>query len=243
MKYLSITLSFCLIIASSACSDHNNPKLPPGFTLTQTMDSHDAGYWTISDGWSNGAPFLNGWCSSQVGFANGQMILNLENTSCSSTNYAGAEYRTNDFYGYGYYEVRMKAASGAGVVSSFFTYTGPSDGNPHDEIDIEFLGQDTNKMQVNYWVNGVEHPVSINLGFDAAADFHTYAFEWRSDRINWYVDGSLVHSVNNASGPLPSTPGRIMANIWACDAVVWCGQFNVNVLPGHAAYDFIGFRR
>jgi len=43
------------------------------------------------------------------------------------------------FFGYGYYEVRMKAAKNVGIVSSFFTYTGPSDNNPWDEIDIEFF--------------------------------------------------------------------------------------------------------
>ena len=40
--------------------------------------------------------------------------------------------------GYGRYEVVMTAAKGNGIISSFFTYTGPYFGDPHDEIDFEF---------------------------------------------------------------------------------------------------------
>ena len=62
-------------------------------------------------------------------------------------------------------------------MTSLFTYTGPAEGTQHDEIDIEFLGNDTTKMQVNYYVNGVGgHEAIINLGFDAAASAHEYAF-------------------------------------------------------------------
>ena len=34
----------------------------------------------------------------------------------------------------------MKAIKNDGVVSSLFTYTGPSEDNPWDEIDVEILG-------------------------------------------------------------------------------------------------------
>ena len=33
-------------------------------------------------------------------------------------------------------------------------YTGPSEGKPWDEIDIEFLGKDTTKVQFNYFTHG-----------------------------------------------------------------------------------------
>ena len=41
---------------------------------------------------------------------------------------------SDKFYSYGYYETSMKAIKNDGVISSFFTYTGPSDNNPWDEI-------------------------------------------------------------------------------------------------------------
>jgi len=83
----------------------------------------------------------------------------------------------------------MKPAKNVGIVSSFFTYTGPTDGTPWDEIDIEFLGKDTTKVQFNYYTNGVgNHEKIVNLGFDAANSYHTYAFDWQPNSIKWYVE-------------------------------------------------------
>lgn len=42
-----------------------------------------------------------------------------------------------------------------GVDTGFFMYTGPSDNDPWDEIDFEFLGYDTTKVQLNYYTDGV----------------------------------------------------------------------------------------
>ena len=50
-----------------------------------------------------------------------------------------------------------------------------------------------------------------NLGFDASQGFHTYGFDWQADHITWYVDGKAVHTVTEN---LPSTPGKIMMNVW-----------------------------
>ena len=47
-------------------------------------------------------------------------------------------------------------------------YTGPSDDDPWDEIDFEFLGYDTTKVQLNYYTDGVGgHEYMLDLGFDA----------------------------------------------------------------------------
>ena len=79
---------------------------------------------------------------------------------------------------YGRYEVVMTAARGEGVISSFFTYTGPHFETPHDEIDFEFLGGDTTKVLLGTFVNGEKFSGhSVNLGFDAAEGPHLYAFE------------------------------------------------------------------
>lgn len=97
-----------------------------------------------SDGYSNGNMFNSTWRASQVNFKDGKMQLSInkdeENTKIP---YISGEYRSNQNYHYGLYEVSMKPIKNDGVVSSFFTYTGPSEHNPWDEIDIEFLGKDT----------------------------------------------------------------------------------------------------
>jgi beta-glucanase (GH16 family) len=200
-----------------------------------------------SDGWSNGPPFNCGWRADHVGFSGGIMTLTLDNASCPSgcanMPYATGEYRTIAKHGYGRFEARFKAAKQSGIMAaSLFTYTGPSTGTPWDEIDIEILGKDTTKMQTNYYTNGVGgKEVLINLGFDASAAFHTYAFEWTSTAIRWYVDGNLVHTENGSKGPLPTNPGQIMVNMWPGTGVDgWLGPFSYSGALT-AQYDYISF--
>lgn len=167
-----------------------------------------------SDGWTNGSMFNCTWRKANVGFSDGSMKLkiDLDGNGAGAIPYSGAEFRSKDFYGFGMYEVVMKPIKNDGVVSSFFTYTGPTDNNPWDEIDIEFLGKDTTVVQFNYYTDGVgSHEYIYELGFDASEEFHTYGFDWQADKITWYVDGEAVYS---ASENIPSTPGKIMMNVW-----------------------------
>ena len=155
------------------------------------------------------------------------MTLTIDKDHSGKYNYSGAEYRTHEHYGYGYYETSMQAIKNDGVVSSFFTYTGESENNPWDEIDIEILGKDTTKVQLNYYTNGVgNHEYMYDLGFDASQGFHTYGFDWQPDHITWYVDGKAVYT---AYSNIPSTPGRIMMNTWPGITVdEWLKPFNGN---------------
>lgn len=182
--------------------------------------------WTTSDGWANGAPFNVGWKAQNVDLTNGILSLTLNNTPSSGYPYSSGEYRSTAFYKYGRYEASMKAAKGAGLMTGFFSYTGSSDGNPHDEIDIEIAGDEPSTLRTNYWVSGVSHETFIALDFDASLDFHTYAFEWLPNSIEWFVDGKSVRF--QQGGTLPTTPQRIMANLWAGDSstIPWLGAFS-----------------
>lgn len=98
--------------------------------------------------------------------------------------YTGGEWRSKEHFGYGLFQVNMKPIKNPGVVSSFFTYTGPSDDAKWDEIDIEFSGKDTTKVQFNYYTNGQgNHEYLDHLEFDASQGLHTYGFEWQADHI------------------------------------------------------------
>lgn len=171
-------------------------------------------------------------------FNDGKMQLTIDSMGDSEA-YRGGEYRSKENYGYGLYEVSMKAIKNDGVVSSFFTYTGPSEDNPWDEIDVEVLGKDTTKVQFNYYTNGVgKHEYMYDLGFDASEDFHTYAFEWKEDSITWYVDGKEAYK---ATENLPVTPGKIMMNAWNGIGVdSWLKAFDGTV-PLTAEYEWARF--
>ena len=114
-----------------------------GTHFGEPFNYHNPEAWEKADGWSNGGMFNCTWRASNVNVNNGLLDLNITNDWSGSKPYAGGEYRTKYKFGYGLYQVSMKPAKNPGIVSSFFTYTGESDGTPWDEIDIEFVKEIT----------------------------------------------------------------------------------------------------
>ncbi|QHT57556.1 family 16 glycosylhydrolase [Cellulomonas sp. H30R-01] len=247
-RRLMVTAFLVALVAAPALATPAQAAI--GGSFVDNLDGFATSRWHKANGYSNGGMFNSGWRADHVWHSGGVMGINLDNygcpSGCSGKPYASGEYRSNDMYSYGRYEVRMKAArGGSGTVTSFFTYTGPSDGQPWDEIDIEILGKNTWQMQTNYYTNGVGgHEKLIDLGFDAAAGYHTYAFEWwNGGTINWFVDGRLVHQENGSRGKLPTHPGRIMMNLWPGTGVdSWLGPFSYNG-QRQATYDWVKYTR
>jgi endo-1,3-1,4-beta-glycanase ExoK len=202
--------------------------------LIDTFNSPNslAGY--LADGWANGGAFAPVWASSQYGYANGTLDITLEKVG---TQYLSGAYLSLETYSYGRLEARLKAADGSGIINGLFTYGA----NPHDEIDIEILGKDTTKVQFNYFANGIGgHEKLVDLGFDAANGFHVYAIEWSKTSIQWFVDGVKLYSVS--TGPVPSTPGKVMANLWNSTVLNnWAGPFDSRELPATMSLDWIRY--
>ena len=193
-----------------------------------------SGFWARNDR-GNGHPFNCAFQRSNAVVADDLLTLLLTK---STGGYVGAEFRSGAKFSYGYYSVSMKAASCPGVISSFFTYTNW----PWDEIDIEFLGNDTTKVQFNYYTNGKGgHEYIYELGFDASEEFHEYGFDWQPDSITWYVDGRPVY---RATDNIPSHAGNIMMNLWnvADSNADWAGKFAPSYLPVYAEYKWIGYQ-
>ena len=223
---------------STSAGGKNEPA--SGTAMLSDFRKNQAGDFFASDGWDNGNPFNVTWHESNAYVKDGLLTLVIDKeTQGGKTPYSGGEFRTNKFYGYGYYETSMKAIKNDGTVSSFFTYTGESDNNPWDEIDIEVLGKDTTKVQFNYYTNGHgEHEFMYDLGFDASEDFHKYGFDWQADKITWYVDGKAVYTANK---DIPKTPGKIMMNAWAGIGVdEWLKAYNGNT-PLKAQYEWVTY--
>lgn len=192
------------------------------------------GFWARNDR-GNGEPFNCSFSNANARVTDGLLTLSLTD---SGSGYVGAEYRTHQRYSYGFYSVSMKAAKCSGVISSFFIYTG----RPWDEIDIEFLGDDTTCVQFNYYTNGVGgHEYIHELGFDASEDFHEYAFDWQENSITWYVDGEAVYT---ATASIPSHSANIMMNLWNVkdSHAYWAGKFTPGKLPVTAQYEWIGYQ-
>lgn len=247
VKYVLLFVAFAALLAFTAvvpvacsCTSIDAPE----FEIKKIVDFANGADKDVifeTDGYGNGSVFNVEWNDENVTYEDGVAklaISEVPETAVSEYPYYGAELRTSKWYHYGFYSVSMKPSKDSGTASTFFTYTGPygeydEEGNLHpwDEIDIEFLGKDTTKVQFNYYVNGNGgHEYMYDLGFDASEEFHTYGFLWEEDAITWYVDGKPVYQVTEeAAGEdgLPSTPGRIMLNHWCGteEAEGWMGEY------------------
>lgn len=197
-----------------------------GKSFVDDFKKLDSGRWYVSDGWSNGAFQNCTWSKKNVSVQDGTLDLTFEKRKAGKRKHACAEIQTRARFGYGTYEIRMKSVGGSGLDSAFFTYIGETDKQPHDEIDFEVLGKDTSRVQLNQYVagkGGHEKLVAVPGGADTG--FHDYAFVWEPDRIRYYVDGKLVHTVTDKSA-IPSHPQKIFASVWASGKFTsWLGAF------------------
>ena len=226
-----------LLICCTLCGCMGGIDAPDRFTEEEEKhvifaEGSPEGFWARNDR-GNGGMFNCSFSSDNAKIEDGYLNLILSKTEHG---YAGAEYRTGFKCGYGFYSVSMKPVNESGVITSFFIYNGM----PWDEIDIEFLGEDTTKVQFNYFTNGVgEHEYVYDLGFDASEEFHEYAFEWKEGSITWYVDGEAVYT---ATKNIPSHAGHLMMNLWNVtdDKAYWAGKFECEEFPLIATYEWIG---
>lgn len=165
---------------------------------------------------SNDDSFQGGdWVRENVVSGPDGLRLDVTATGNPKKPYGLAEVSVLGTYGYGRYETIMRPAKGSGLVSAFFTYTGPYFGNPHDEIDIEFVGKDTSIVELNYFHKGkTGNSARIKLPFDASQQDHLYAFDWKPEGISWYVDGKLIYQTPVNDPHLPKNAGRLFVSNW-----------------------------
>lgn len=161
--------------------------------------------------------------------------------------YKGGELRTLDTFRYGRYEVSMRSASGSGIVSSFFTYRdyweeGLSGGQHWNEIDWEFLGQHDDKASTNIIIqNQWDYVQELDIDFDPHEDLHTYAIEWTPNNVLFFIDDQLVRTVDNFYADSLYHYHKIMMNLWQPTASSWVGQFDPDILPVYAFYDWVKY--
>ena len=144
----------------------------------------------------------------------------------------------------------IRAAPGSGLVTGFFLHRA----NPLQEIDIEFPGSDPRRMLANVYFNPGDDgaamsfgyrgsPCWIDLGFDASADFHRYAIDWRPGRVAWLVDGRVVHErVGWDPTPIPHLAMRVHANVWAPRSEELAGRVDERRLPVSALFRSVSVR-
>lgn len=117
---------------------------------------------------------------------------------------------------FGKVEFTVKAAPGAGIVSSLVLQS-----DDLDEIDMEWLGADDTEVQTNYFGKG--NVMTYNRGaFNPAANnqqqFITYTIDWTAEQIIWSVGSTKVRVLTPATADAnqyPQTPCKVKFGSWS----------------------------
>lgn len=181
--------------------------------------------WIVSDRWHSGDWFSTEWRASQLGVGPQGAVFTLAPRADDGPKpYVSGEISTREAFLYGYFEARLRMPRGRGLVSAFFTYGRPAGIETRTEIDMELTGYDPSRIELVYHVGEQAHLQVVQLPFDASADFHTYAFEWRPDRIRWYIDNRLVHTSSGEQVGELNQPQRLFSSLWNSERMPrWLG--------------------
>jgi len=206
--------------------------------MTDDFSKLDASNWFLRNDTFPGNQAMFNSDNFSVNTGNGASII-LKNQDMKVREYSSGAITSNSLFLYGRFEAVIKPPKVSGLVTGIFLHRD----SPRQEIDIELVGKSPNKILINVYYNpGVDGarfdfgyrgtPVEIDLGFDATEDYHSYAIEWDSTEIRWFVDGNLIYSrVNWAPTPIPHLPMRFHINLWPSISSELAGRIDKKKLP------------
>lgn len=87
--------------------------------------------------------------------------LTVSKVATGTKQYRSGAFASKQLFGYGRFEVEIKAASGSGLITGFFLHRD----TPRQEIDIELAGDDPRSMLVNVYFNPGDDGAAINFGY------------------------------------------------------------------------------
>lgn len=237
----------------SPTSEEFPPQNADGFELLweDPFDAFDTTRWQLmTHSWdSNLAQFSTENAHIEAG------VLSLELTPEPSDPVKplrGVEMRSRETLTYGKVEARARFAAGSGVVSAVVLIYTPWPADDWNELDIEYLGRYSDRIQFNAMVytgpptqppvqqsvTPTQFPQITPLAFDPARDFHVYAMEWTPTSARFTVDGVTQH-VWDADIERLKLPMNILLTIWASSAADWAGSLDTASLPVRAEYDWV----
>ncbi len=167
--------------------------------------------------------------------SNGVATLELETfrddgSGASTGLFLGGELHTKRNFARGgglSFEVRARMPNPVpGLVGGIFLFdvnrTNAAGDLVRDEIDHELISNDTGQAFTNYWDDGSFFGSDAGgdgaqqvpfAGFDST-QFHDYRIDWLPNRVDWYVDNTLIRSITSN---VPDDPMQLRLNLWAPD--------------------------
>ena len=175
----------------------------------------DTNKWTVGMYWWQGRQ--PAWFSPQnVEVRNGQLHLTMRREEVPAEmkrrgyhDYSSAALHTRARSSYGYYEVKARAMNSGGSSSFWFQQEDPrvfpgwatevdvfelcGKSAVHDRRYYMTLHVSATPDEKRHWQVGSywESPWRFAEGF------HVFGFDWDREELRWYIDGVLVHTVQN----------------------------------------------
>ena len=141
---------------------------------------------------------------ANVSVANGYLT---EKIPALTTN--GAEIESMEYYGYGTYQARIRAANAPTSITGFYLYRSP---DFYAEIDIEIYNNGSGSVDFVTYANGRKtHIARKKLAFNPSAAFHTYRFDYLRGAVRFYVDGNLMQTWTDG---VPNVSMKLLVNTW-----------------------------
>src|SRR5262245_38057040 len=117
-------LCLCLVaLVSLAGGMAHAREAPIPHSFVDTLAFLDESRWRVADGWTNGDWTANDWRRSQVRRTHSGIEITLARSHGGDKRFSSGELQSEDVYRYGYFETRLQAPRGSGLVTGFFTYT------------------------------------------------------------------------------------------------------------------------
>ncbi|MCI0394428.1 MAG: glycoside hydrolase family 16 protein [Chloroflexi bacterium] len=143
---------------------------------------------------------------------NGLLVIEARQESYRGWPYTSARLKTLGLqeFTYGRIEARLKAPYGQGIWPAFWALGNnfPQAGWPVcGEIDImEHIGKEPPNVYGTVHGPGYSGSAGLSSHYTLPAgrfsdDFHVLAVEWESERIRWFMDGHLYHTITPADLP------------------------------------------
>ena len=141
---------------------------------------------------------------------------------------------SNWYMMYGHYDIVAQIAPGQGVVSSSVLMS-----DDKDEIDLEWVGSQSNSLQCNYFGKGQEGSEQTVTVSSPDTTYHTYSIDWTASALTWSADGKVLRTITSSSPNYPQTPMKLQIGVWpggdpheASGTIAWAGgPINYNDVP------------
>ncbi|MFN3686298.1 family 16 glycosylhydrolase [Salinarimonas sp.] len=239
-----LALALVTVVSAPALARDEATRTGGSFLETFADERLDRERWFVADGWVDTPDFDCAWSADALRKVGDTLEFRIERRPTAEREFMCAQVQSVELFHHGVFEARLRAAEGSGLMSAFFTYTGPYFGDPHDEIDIELPGARTRTVELNSWRDGSDGDGAIRLDvdFDVSAEFRDYAFEWTQDAVRFFVDGEQVGEITDAAR-IPQAPGKIYIVLYSGRARYdpWLGRFEEQDTPPTMVVERVAF--